>query len=384
VRPSSLAEAADALAAAGAENRTVLLRGAGTALDWGAPVADTDLVLETAGLDRLVSHAAEDWTVTAEAGMPLHRLQRLLAPAGQWLPFDPPAASGATLGGLLASGSAGPLRQAFGGLADLTIGALVLPADGSPVRTGGEVIKNVAGYDLGKLFAGSLGAYGLVAQLTLRVHPLPAASATLDVPADGAAAALAAARAVAASPLGPAAAEWDGRRLLVRFLGTPDGTAARVRRAAELPGYADAQALHGDAEEAAWREYAALVDGEDGDTVLRAGVHPSRLPALDAELAATARRCGVQARLTAGAAAGVCTARLRGGGPEAHAACLTEWREAVHDAGGTAVLRRRAPGVDAAAAAWGPPPGTVGVLRALKRQFDPGGRLAPGRFAPWF
>jgi glycolate oxidase FAD binding subunit len=382
--PESLAEAADVLASADADRRTVLLRGGGTALDWGGPVTNTDLVVETGGLDRLVGHAAEDWTVTVEAGMELRRLQRLLAPAGQWLPLDPPAAAaGATLGGLLASGEAGPLRLSSGGLGDLTIGALVLPADGSVVRTGGEVIKNVAGYDLAKLFTGSLGAYGLVGQLTLRVHPLPEASATLAVPSEDAADALAAARAVAASPLGPAAVEWDGQRLLVRFHGTADGTAARVRRAAELPALAPARVLDRDAEEAAWREYAALVEGEDGDTVLRAGAHPAQLPALDAALSDAARRYGVRARLTAGAAAGVCTARLRGGGPEAHAGCLTEWRRAVRDAGGTAVLRRRAQDVDRFADAWGPAPGTVGVLRALKRQFDPGGRLAPGRFAPW-
>lgn len=387
-RPDSLAEAADVLASAEADRRTLLLRGAGTALDWGAPVTGADWELETGGLNRLVSHAAEDWTVTVEAGMELRRLQQLLAPAGQWLPLDPAAASaGATLGGLLASGETGPLRLAHGGLGDLAIGALLLPADGSVVRTGGEVIKNVAGYDLAKLFTGSLGAYGLVGQLTLRVHPLPETSATLSVPCEDLAGALAAARAVTASPLGPAAVEWDGagRRLLVRFHGTADGTAARTRRAtAELPALAPARVLDGDAEETAWREYAALVAGEEGDTVLRAGVHPSQLPALDAALGETARRCGVQALLAAGAVAGVCTARLRGGGPEAHATCLTEWRRAVRDAGGSVVLRRRDPDVDRFADAWGPAPGTVGVLRALKRQFDPDGRLAPGRFAPWF
>lgn len=386
VRPGSLAEAADAVRSASADDRPLLFRGAGTALTWGAPVTGPVRTVDTTGLDRIVGHAAEDWTVTAEAGMPLRALQRTLAESGQWLPLDPPAAAGgATLGGLLAAGDAGPLRLAFGGLADLAIGALVITGDGSVVRSGGNVIKNVAGYDLGKLYAGSLGAFGMVARLTLRVHPLPEAAATVAVDTADAGEALAAARALAGSPLAPAAAEWDGERLLVRFHGTAEGTAARVRRAAETAGSAaEVRELELEAAEAAWHRLDMLVRGEPGDTVLRAGSHPARLPALHAELRATARRVGVEADLTSAPASGVHTVRLRGGDAEAHAACLTTWRQAVQDAGGTVTLRRRRDGVDTLTAPWGAAPETAALLRALKQRFDPGGRCAPGRFAPWF
>ncbi|WP_171908554.1 FAD-binding oxidoreductase [Streptomyces nanshensis] len=385
VRPSGLAEAADALTDAASARRTVLIEGAGTALEWGAPVAAPDVVVETSGLDRLISHAPEDWTVGVEAGMPLTRLQELLAPAGQWLPVDPPTASGgATLGGLLACGDAGPRRLKYGGVGDLVIGATLVLPDGTVARSGGDVIKNVAGYDLAKLMAGSLGAFGLVARLNLRVHPLPEATVTLALEADDAARALDAARAVLRSPLEPVAVEWDGRQVLIRFQGTAESAAARARLAPEIPGLAAARALDSEAEQAAWRRLSERTRGEDGETVLRAATSPARLPRLAERLRELTEDTPVEARLLSGLAQGLHTVVLSGGDAAQHAACLTAWRDAVYEAGGSATLRRRREGVDEAADAWGPAPSALAVLRSLKRQFDPGGRCAPGRFAPWF
>nr|WP_240968971.1 FAD-binding oxidoreductase [Streptomyces sp. HNM0575] len=385
VRPSSLAEAADAVADAARERRTLLFEGAGTAREWGGPVAGPGLVVETSGLDRLISHASGDWTVGAEAGMPLARLQEQLAPAGQWLPVDPPAAdAGATLGGLLACGDAGPRRLKYGGIGDLVIGATLVLPDGTVARTGGDVIKNVAGYDLAKLMNGSLGAFGLVVRLNLRVHPLPAATATVALPVDDAGRALDAARAVLRSPLEPVAAEWDGQELLVRFHGTEESTAVRGRLVPQLAGFAAARVLGPEAELAVWQRHSALVRGEEGETVLRAGTHPARLPALVRRLDELTRDSGVEARFLSGVAQGVHTVVLRDGDVEEHAACLTSWREAVREAGGSVTLRRRRRGVDAHASPWGPAPPSVPVLRSLKRQFDPDDLCAPGRFAPWF
>lgn len=385
VRPTSLAEAAEALGTAAREKQALLFTGAGTALEWGAPVGRTDVVVETGSLDGLVSHAPEDWTVGAEAGMPLSRLQELLAPAGQWLPLDAPTErAGATLGGLLAGGDTGPRRLKYGGLSDLVIGATLVLADGSVVRTGGDVIKNVAGYDLAKLMAGSLGAFGLVARLNLRVHPLPESTATVALETGDPGHALRAARAVMRSPLEPVAVEWEGERLLIRFHGTRESTSARGRLATDLPELDGARVLGEDDEHAAWEALARLIAGEDGRTVLRAGTRASRLPALHAELTALTRDTDMTARLVSGIAQGVHTVVLSGGEAAEHAACVTAWREAVHAAGGSVTLRRRREGVDALAASWGPAPSTAPVMRALKRQFDPGGLCAPGRFHPWF
>ncbi|MFE7390140.1 FAD-binding oxidoreductase [Streptomyces sp. NPDC057582] len=387
VRPEGLAEAAAALEAAAEARQSLLFKGAGTALSWGAPPTSTDLVVDTTGMDRPVGHAAEDWTVTVQAGMPLTRLQELLAPAGQWFPVDPPTASaGATIGGLLAAADDGPLRLAVGNLSGLVIGATLVLADGTVARSGGQVIKNVAGYDLAKLFAGSLGAFGLIAELTLRVHPLPAATATLALAADDAERALAAARTVVRSPLEPVAVEWDGEQLLVRFHGTADGTETRVRLATGIPALTGARVLDPDDAQAAWARVGALALGAEGDTVLRAGTRPAHLPALARALRDAARRTGVDATLLSSVAVGVHTVRLRGGDSAAHAACLTAWREAVHALGdgGTVTLRRRRDGVAGLAEPWGPAPATAPLLCALKRQFDPHDRCAPGRFAPWF
>lgn len=381
-RPTSLAEAHRAVAAS---TGSVLVRGGGTAADWGAPVPAPDLVVDTTAMDQVTAHNPADMTVAVQAGIRLADLQSALAPAGQWLALDPPTGpAGATLGGLLASGDAGPRRLAYGALPDLVIGITVVLADGTVARAGGHVIKNVAGYDLAKLFAGSLGAFGLVAELVLRVHPRPQASVTLAVPAD-AATALATTQAVRASPLEAVAAEWDGHRLLVRFEGTTGGVAARQRAAKDLPGLGDAEPLVDAAEQAAWDQLGTAAYGTDGDTVVRAGTRPDRLPDVLAALHRAASAAGVTAELTSSVALGVHTARIRGGNAAGHAGCVRDWRAAVRALGGTVTVRRRVAGLAATGVPlWGPAPPTVGLLRALKQRFDPDDRFAPGRFAPWF
>ena len=380
-RPTTLAEARQAVLDSGG---TLLVRGGGTSVDWGGPVYAPDLVVDTTEMNRLIAHNPADMTVEVQAGMRLTDLQQALVPAGQWLALDPPsAAAGATVGGLLATGDAGPHRLVHGALRDLVIGLTVVLADGTVARAGGHVIKNVAGYDLGKLFAGSLGAFGLITELVLRVHPRPQASVTLAVPTDPAGA-LAASQAVRASTLEAVAVEWDGTRLLVRLTGTPDGVAARQRAALGLAWLADAEQLVGDAEQAAWDALAEATHGAHTDTVIRAGTRPDRLPEVADALRQAAADTGVTAELTSSVAVGVHTGRLTGGQADGHAACLRDWRNAVRELGGTVNLRRRRDGVDGLVPAWGPAPPTVGLLRALKRQFDPDDRFAPGRFAPWF
>ncbi len=289
---------------------------------------------------------------------------------------------GATVGGLLATADAGPLRTAYGALRDLVIGVTVVLADGTVARSGGHVIKNVAGYDLAKLFSGSLGTLGLVAEVVLRVHPAPEASATLSVGCD-VPTAFTHATSLLASPLEPVAVDWHAGRLLVRFEGTQDGVTTRLRKAAELIGH-DSATLTGADETAAWADLAEVVRGTDGDTVLRAGTRPDDLAVVAAGLDSLATEHAVEAALTSGVGIGVHTVRLRGGTPEGHAAVVTAWRGAVLARGGSITLHRRTPGFDEHAPGWGPAPATVPLLRAVKDQLDADHRLGPGRFAPWF
>src|SRR6266567_5175588 len=239
--PGSTAEAAALLRAAASFGLTVVPRGAGTGLSWGASPSSCDLVVDLRSMDQVLEHAAGDLVARVQAGLTMGRLASALATAGQELALDVPA--DATVGGVVAAGAAGPLRMRYGTPRDLLIGITVVRADGVVAHAGGKVVKNVAGYDLGKLFAGSQGTLGLITEATFRLHPLPAAVAWVTAefgPAERAGA-VAAVAAAAGSPLVPSAVEldWPGgsqRPLRVGVLleGTGPGVAERAKQMSEL------------------------------------------------------------------------------------------------------------------------------------------------------
>jgi glycolate dehydrogenase FAD-binding subunit len=152
----------------------VRFRGGGTKLEWGRPTR-VGHVLSTEGLDRVIEHNVGDFTAVIQAGMRLTDLQGILGQEDQRLSLDPPTgdSDAATIGGIVSSGDAGPLRHRYGSPRDLILGVTVALPGGSVAKSGGKVIKNVAGYDLGKLYAGSFGTLGLILQLALRLHPVP-------------------------------------------------------------------------------------------------------------------------------------------------------------------------------------------------------------------
>lgn len=381
LRPADLRQARDAMATLAGHR--VALRGNGTAANWVAPVPAVDAVLETAGMREVLDYQPRDMTVAVQAGLPLATLQGHLAGHGQRIALDPARiAAGATVGGLLATADAGPLRHSYGAPRDLVLGATVVLADATVARSGGHVIKNVAGYDLARLFSGSYGTLGLLAELVLRVHPVPAASATLAVPA-GCRQACAVAADILAEPLEPEAVEWCDGRLLVRFTGHPAGVVRRADRGCAIAG-TRAEILRDAGEDAAWQLVAEHTAGEPGDTVLRAGMLPARLPDAADRLAALADAHEVRATLVSSVGVGVHTARIAGGTAADHAAVVSGWRTELAGLGGTTSLRRRRDGFGEHAASWGPPPPAVAALRAVKDAFDPEHRLEPGRFAPWF
>lgn len=362
LRPTDLKEVRDAvLDSAG----PLAVTGAGTAAVWAGSLDHVDAVLDLGGLSGVIQHNPGDMTVAVRAGTPLRELQAELADHGQHVSLDAArVADGATVGGLLSTGDAGPGALVYGSLRDLVIGTTLVLGDGTVARNGGHVIKNVAGYDLAKLVHGAYGTLAVVAEVVLRLHPVPRATATLVLPCSLDEAAEHAAR-VLGGPSEPAALEWisEPGALLLRLEGTEAALPARVARVQELLGPA-AAADGGDV----WAEHSRLTRGTVDDTVLRVGLRPSRLAAL---LAALPTRS-----ITAGLGTGVATVVLPPDPDEVAAA-----HAAVHAAGGTSVLRGRP--VGSTAPAWGPPPSALGVLRAVKQNFDPSGRLGPGRFAPW-
>jgi glycolate oxidase FAD binding subunit len=205
---------------------------------WGRPGTPAALTIHTAELDRIIEHNEGDLTAELEAGVPLARAQQQFASAGQMLALDPYLGPEheATVGGILATGDAGPLRHRYGAPRDLILGMTVALSDGTIARSGGKVIKNVAGYDLAKLFCGSLGTLGMILSVSVRLHPLPAQTqTTLGVTGDPSTAARAA-QSLAMAPLELEALDvaWRGGRggILARCAGVE--SSQRAARTAEL------------------------------------------------------------------------------------------------------------------------------------------------------
>jgi len=358
------------------------IAGAGTAAGWAGLLAPVDAVLDTTALTGVITHNPGDMTVAVRAGTPLAALHDELAEHAQHVSLDAARiAEGATVGGLLATADAGPAALVFGSLRDLVIGVTLVLADGTVARAGGHVIKNVAGYDLAKVVHGSYGTLAVIAEVVLRLHPVPKAAVTLALPCSLAEAGEVATR-VLGGPTEPAALEWTSDDLLLlRIEGTAAALEARTERVRDLLGAGAAVAGDGagagggagGADGAGradggdpWARHAALTRGNPDAAVVRIGVRPSRLPALLAALPVTAG--------TAGLGTGVATVTVPAG-------AVADVHARVHAAGGTSVLRARPAG--AHLPAWGPPPSAVGVLRAVKHAFDPDDRLGPGRFDPW-
>src|SRR4051794_29830502 len=181
LRPETVQEASSLLRELGAAGRVVRPVGGGTK-PWG-PQGDGE-PLETGALNRILEHNVGDFTAVLEAGVPFAEAQAAFAQHGQTIAWDPPAPDGSTLGGIVATADSGPLRHRYGGVRDHVVGVSVVLSDGTVAKAGGKVIKNVAGYDLAKLFAGSFGTLGLIATISVRLHPLPERTATVSIEHD--------------------------------------------------------------------------------------------------------------------------------------------------------------------------------------------------------
>jgi glycolate oxidase FAD binding subunit len=285
----------------------------------------------------------------------LEDLAAVVATAGQRLTLDPPE-PGATLGGVIAANASGPRRHRYGTARDLLLGLTVVLADGTVAKAGGKVVNNVAGYDLAKLFVGSLGTLGVIAEVTLRLHPLPPAAATVTIRSERPWLDV---QAVLTAPVAPAAVELSGGQLAVLFEGTPAAVEAQANRVADLFGPAASAAPS----PPAWfgqRPY------QDGDIGLRIAHHPAGLATVLAAL-------GPDARVSSHAGVGVTWAAI----PAAEA--IGGLRAQIAGVDGTAVVVAAPPSVLAGLDAWGPVSG-LELMRRVKAEFDPQRRLAPGRF----
>jgi glycolate oxidase FAD binding subunit len=354
--PTDYEEAARLLADCAEHGQTVRVRGGGTKLGWGRP-AEPDVELSTAALDEVLEHNEGDLTAILQAGVPVARAQEQFARAGQMLALDPPLGD-STIGGLVAAGDSGPLRHRYGSPRDLVLGVRVALADGSVAHAGGKVIKNVAGYDLAKLFTGSFGTLGAIVEVAVRLHPeRPTASAAATGEDPDAVAA--AARRLTHSRHEAIAIDVAWREGHGGVLARYEGDEARAQADAAAADV-DGDVLEDDA--GAWEEQRG---GQRGELVVRVSTVQTGL----ADVFRASDRLG--GSVVGRAALGLLWVRLPA---DAGAAAVRELREALAPA--SCVVLDAPEDVRAEIDPWGIPEGPeLELMRRVKQRFDPAGVL---------
>jgi glycolate oxidase FAD binding subunit len=388
VRPGDVAEVQACVRAAAAEGAALVASGLGAHLDMGAPPSRCTLRLGLDRLARVVDHQAGDMTVTAEAGCPLAVLADALSAAGQWLPLDPPRPGSTTVGGLIAANLSGPLRASQGRVRDLLIGIRTVGADGALVASGGRVVKNVAGYDLPKLHVGALGTVGVIVEATFKVRPRPEREEAVVIACRSVEVAAEAALAVMSGNVSPLWLELagpgglpegpgDGAAVVVGLAGIAEEVHEERVRTMDLARARGLGALTV-ADGAALRTRLADFAVEPAGAVLRAGVLPTEIGGLVAEVTARGRASGAPLRCLAHAASGV--VRIAVPRPDAVAPLVAVFRAGLEARGGSLVVERAGTAVKAEVDVWGDAGPGMGLMRRVKAAFDPSGVLAPGRF----
>ena len=367
------------LAWAASERLRVLIAGGRTKLAWGTPTGPIDLLLSTSRMHAVVAHRHGDLTATVEAGATLASVNASLAAKGQWIPWDPPWSSRATIGGIVATNDSGPCRHVSGTPRDSIIGMTMARADGALAKAGGIVVKNVAGYDLSRLLTGSFGCLGVVVTATFKLAPRPPVSRTVTVEVATLEAAAPVIRDVMAASLTPTAVEVASppARVLLRFESVEEATVEQANAALRLVGqYGSARLVAGDEEAAAWRDHARHWEA-DGTLIKLSTVPAELVPMLEWVEQATSR-AGLELSLAGRGGLGVVDLRLQG--PlEAQARLVTDLRARLPIGRGSAVIRRAEPALRQRVDAWGPIGDSLRVMQAVKRRFDPAGLLNAGR-----
>jgi glycolate dehydrogenase FAD-binding subunit len=293
IEPASAEELARALASASSQRASVVIRGGGTKIGWGRTPSAVDILLSTKRLSALAAHEHADLTATVQAGARIDDLNRTLARHGQWLPIES-AFDEATIGGAVATNDSGPLRHRYGTPRDLIIGVRLALTDGRLIKAGGNVVKNVAGYDLGKLVSGSFGSLAAIVSATFKLTPLPAASSTLVATFERADSLVAALAAITSSQLEASAIEVRtasdehasvgsaSRRtyqLLLKFESTPGALNAHVQKARALAGDASCEVVAAGSEADVWRAHTRTIWASPG-AVVKAAWLPASLGAV--------------------------------------------------------------------------------------------------------
>lgn len=401
-RPTDIGRVSEAMRFAHEHGLAVIPWGGGTRMAVGNVPKKYDLALDMTGIDYMVDHTPGDLTATAGAGMTIAALREALGQHGQVLAVDAPLPEKATLGGTMAVGWSGPFKWQFGSIRDAVIGMKVVQADGTVTKSGGQVVKNVSGFDMARLHIGALGTLGVIAEVSLKLTPRPRDRVTLLAGFDRAAPCIEAALRIFSSGLMPlavtafdtpaagtmdAAADVRPWNLAIMLGGRPrtiDRQSNESRSIVKGSCTGPTETLGADEGAPLWQAMSNFGWGtDDAPLGIRASVLPSGVAALVEGLAALEVSDGVTPAIMAHPAHGTVIASWSGGteaGPSA-IGVVRQARALAAEAGGHAVVERAPLAVKSDIDVWGGTGGPETVTRALKSQYDPGGILNPGRFA---
>ncbi|MFZ0063045.1 MAG: FAD-linked oxidase C-terminal domain-containing protein [Pyrinomonadaceae bacterium] len=389
VTPSSIDELREIIRLADREAWSVLPAGAATWLDVGNELKRVNIILSTARLNRILDHEPADLVASAEAGVTLETFNQRLSQGGQWLPLDPPDDGRATLGGVVATASSGAQQMGYGSPRTFVIGMNVLLADGKSLKAGGRVVKNVAGYDLCKLFTGSFGTLGIVTDITFKLRPQPAQETTICAhgPLQSA---FAAAWSVYEAGLFPVAIELLSAdlakhcvltdpgevQLLIRFAGIEKTVAYQIDKATGLlKGHALANVEVIEDDRSIWRNLQLVPLATSVGLSCRIGLKPSQVRRLiETVIKHSDRELVWQASFAAGR-----VRVMHEDNSSANNQRLNALRAAAEALGGSLIIEHATPEFKSEIDAWGNLPAST-LMTRIKQQLDPAGLFSPGRF----
>jgi len=378
VEPGSVEEVSGIMKLAAREGLAVAPRGGGTKMHIGDPPRRLDLIVSTARMNEVLEHTPGDQIVRLQAGVKLEDLQKYVSSSDQMLAIDPPE-SGATVGGIVAANSSGPRRYRYGTIRDLIIGITVVLHDGTVAKAGGKVVKNVAGYDLSKLFTGSLGTLGIIATANFRLHPRPEASRTVAVEVIEPQQAQAAAQAIVHSQVEATAVELhygENEKLLAVLLESISGG---IDAKAETASFLLKQ--FGEVRTLSQEEADRLGSLTSPKVVLKIGAPPVDLAAvLESVLGAAERKGLAHPRITGHAGTGVTLVGFSQENEDGAAGFVEEMREIWVRRGGSVTLQRAPLTLKQRVSTWDNGGDYLGLVRRVKEKFDPRGGMNPGRF----
>ncbi len=406
VFPGSVEELSGVMTFASEERLAVIPWGGGTAMGLGGIPERVDLVVSLKRLNRIIEHEPADLTASVQAGLSLREFQAFLGRSGQFLALDPPHPDRATIGGILAANSSGPRRLRYGSARDLLIGIKVVQADGRVIKAGAKVVKNVTGYDLNKLFIGSLGTLGIIVEANFKLLPLPVDERTYLAPFPSIEAAQEAVRRILDSPLVPSALEivspvagrkvaeqagleWWGSYALAVSVGSVreavDAQLETIRRFCKEAGGPQGEVLEGRLHTALWAAIQDFAPSGRQRATLKASVLLTKVPEVIRTGQEAATKRSLECAVVASAGSGIVRFYLNSDDiPGAFVQKVAEMAETVRTfisaSEGSLIILDAPPEVKKRIDVWGPVGKPLALMQALKQEFDPGRILNPGRF----